>query len=137
MEEISQFHDLLSSVAASGDESDHGPRQSTQSGGYVVRPVDYLSEEWTEFVMDIDDLAVLRHYKYTTETRGPGAFGRPRYRPAGIPAEITPLDEIRFDMPQNCYRRDWLETLCDEDKAELQAKWKPPVSLQLPPAIKK
>jgi hypothetical protein len=93
----------------SGDESDH-------SGGhrrYVVRKLNWRSDDVTAVLRVLDALALVSHWTSDGRPR-PGKFPHVR-----IDSDrVENRDPVR-NLPRNFYRADWLNTLDKYERREL------------------
>lgn len=89
--------------------------------------------ELTQLLMHLDDLATLDRYHPEKNTRGRGNIVRHRLRIEGLPYTVSVLNqpEPPFDLPSNCYNVEWVQSLCEGDRARLILNAKPPVSLSI------
>ena len=107
----------------SGDESDH-------AGGhrrYVIRKLNWRSDEVTNILRVLDALALVSHWTSDGRPR-PGKFPHVR-----IHSDRVETREPVYNLPRNFYRSDWLNTL---DKYECRdLNMGKPVDLTLPSRV--
>jgi hypothetical protein len=107
----------------SGDESDHG-------GGhwrYVIRKLNWRSDEVTNVLRVLDALALVSHWTGDGRPR-PGKFPHVR-----IHSDRIETREPICNLPRNFYRSDWLNTLDKYERRKLNMG--KPVDLTLPSRV--
>ncbi|KAH9031995.1 hypothetical protein EDB85DRAFT_1865382 [Lactarius pseudohatsudake] len=120
LQEIAPHLNKLRVDGMSGDESDH-------SGGhrrYVVRKLDWRSDEVTFTLRSLDALALVSHWT---------SDGRPR--PGKFPHVRTISDKVEnrdpvCNLPRNFYAKDWLDQLDQYERRELNIR--KPMNLTFP-----
>ncbi|KAH9168267.1 hypothetical protein EDB89DRAFT_1855711 [Lactarius sanguifluus] len=123
LRDIACHLDKLGAEGMSGDESDH-------TGGhrrYVVRKLNWRSDEVTRVLRILDALVLVSHWTSDGRPR-PGKF--PHIR---IDSNRVENREPVRNLPRNFYQPEWLDTLDKYERQEL--KIRKPVDLKLPPGI--
>ncbi len=104
----------------SGDESDH-------SGGhrrYVVRKLNWRSDEVTDVLRVLDALALVSHWTRDGRPR-PGKFPHVR-----IDSNRVEKRDPVPNLPRNFYRPEWIKTLDKYERRKLHRR--KPIELTLP-----
>lgn len=123
LKDVAPYLNKLGVDGMSGDESDHmgGHRR------YVVRKLNWRSDEVTNALRVLDALALVSHWTRDGRPR-PGKFPHVRIDSG----RVENRDPVR-NLPRNFYRPEWLNTLDKYERRELNVG--KPVALTLPSRV--